>query len=139
VEDLAQQLRIDVDSPHHPGTIMSALRRQDYSRRTGLSTKAPATRTMSTRPGNVNAAGTKNWFQGRLRLRLNTVQPLTKPRRPTPIPPFQPRAPVALLLAPEAGAAARVVPALKDRKGRALPPDVNRMMAEMSRDRGTKE
>ena len=41
--------------------------------------------------------------------------------------------------APEAGAAARVVPALKDRKGRALPPDVNRMMAEMSRDRGTKE
>ena len=27
----------------------------------------------------------------------------------------------------------RVVPALKDRKGRALPPDVNRMMAEMFR------
>jgi ribosomal protein S27AE len=37
------------------------------------------------------------------------------------------------------GAAARVVPALKDRKGRALPPDVNRMMDEMSRDRRTKE
>ena len=34
--------------------------------------------------------------------------------------------------------ATRAVPALKDRKGRALPPDVNRMMAEMSRER-TKE
>jgi len=40
---------------------------------------------------------------------------------------------------PHTGFAARVVPALKDRKGRALPPDVNRMMDEMSRDRGTKE
>lgn len=37
------------------------------------------------------------------------------------------------------GVAARAVPALKDRKGRALPPDVNRMMDEMSRDRGKKE
>lgn len=41
--------------------------------------------------------------------------------------------------APQMGAAARVVPALKDRKGRALPPDVNRMMAEMNRGAGTKE
>ena len=31
------------------------------------------------------------------------------------------------------GASARAVPALKDRKGRALPPDVNRMMATMNR------
>jgi ribosomal protein S27AE len=37
------------------------------------------------------------------------------------------------------GVVARAVPALKDRKGRALPPDVNRMMDEMSRDRETKE
>ncbi len=41
--------------------------------------------------------------------------------------------------AAQPGAAARVVPALKDRKGRALPPDVNRMMDEMRRDRGIKE
>jgi len=41
--------------------------------------------------------------------------------------------------APQTGAAARVTPALKDRKGRALPPDVNRMMAEMNRDRSTNE
>jgi ribosomal protein S27AE len=34
---------------------------------------------------------------------------------------------------PDNPPAARTVPALKDRKGRALPPDVNRMMAEMSR------
>jgi len=32
---------------------------------------------------------------------------------------------------------ARAVPALKDRKGRALPPDVNRMVAEMNK--GNKE
>ena len=31
--------------------------------------------------------------------------------------------------------AARAVPALKDSKGRALPPDVNRMMAEMNKER----
>ncbi|HJZ79303.1 MAG TPA: hypothetical protein VKD91_03125 [Pyrinomonadaceae bacterium] len=37
------------------------------------------------------------------------------------------------------GAAARAVPALKDRKGRALPPDVNRMMAEMNKVRESKE
>ena len=39
-------------------------------------------------------------------------------------------------------AAIRAVPALKDRKGRALPPDVNRMVDEMTRtDRpeGTKQ
>lgn len=41
--------------------------------------------------------------------------------------------------APQAGAAARVIPALKDRKGRALPPDVNRMIAEMNRGGSTKE
>ena len=41
--------------------------------------------------------------------------------------------------APPAGVSARAVPALKDRKGRALPPDVNRMMAEMNRGGGTKE
>lgn len=35
--------------------------------------------------------------------------------------------------------AIRAVPALKDRKGRALPPDVNRMVAEMNRTAGTKE
>src|SRR5215471_4732851 len=35
--------------------------------------------------------------------------------------------------------AARSVPALKDRKGRALPPDVNRMMAEMSRGKAVEE
>ena len=40
--------------------------------------------------------------------------------------------------APQTGAA-RVTPALKDRKGRALPADVNRMMAEMTRDRSTNE
>ena len=39
---------------------------------------------------------------------------------------------------PPAGAA-RAVPALKDRKGRALPPDVNRMVAEMNRGGGAKE
>ena len=37
------------------------------------------------------------------------------------------------------GVAARAVPALKDRKGRPLPPDVNRMMAEMNRGGGEKE
>jgi ribosomal protein S27AE len=30
---------------------------------------------------------------------------------------------------------ARAVPALKDRRGRALPPDVNRMVAEMNRNK----
>lgn len=39
----------------------------------------------------------------------------------------------AAVAAPQSGVAARAVPALKDRKGRALPPDVNRMMAEMGR------
>jgi ribosomal protein S27AE len=43
--------------------------------------------------------------------------------------------PGASAAAPETGAAARAVPALKDRKGRALPPDVNRMMAEINRPR----
>src|SRR5262245_19661913 len=40
---------------------------------------------------------------------------------------------------PETGAAARTVPALKDRKGRALPPDVNRMIAEMNRGARSEE
>src|ERR1051326_3219561 len=35
---------------------------------------------------------------------------------------------------PDKPPAARAVPALKDRKGRALPPDVNRMVAEMKRE-----
>lgn len=35
--------------------------------------------------------------------------------------------------------ATRAVPALKDRKGRALPPDVNRMMAEMNREKAREE
>jgi DNA-directed RNA polymerase subunit M/transcription elongation factor TFIIS len=35
---------------------------------------------------------------------------------------------------PDKPPAARAVPALKDKKGRALPPDVNRMMAEMNRE-----
>ncbi len=35
--------------------------------------------------------------------------------------------------------AVRAVPALKDRKGRPLPPDVNRMMAEMSRKVGDEQ
>ena len=35
--------------------------------------------------------------------------------------------------------AVRAVPALKDRKGRALPPDVNRMVAEMNRTEGSKQ
>jgi len=42
-------------------------------------------------------------------------------------------------VAAPAVAAARVVPALKDRKGRALPPDVNRMMAEMNKTRDNQE
>jgi ribosomal protein S27AE len=46
---------------------------------------------------------------------------------------------VGAVSAPQAGVAARAVPALKDRKGRALPPDVNRMMAEMTRGGETKE
>lgn len=33
----------------------------------------------------------------------------------------------------------RTVPALKDRKGRALPPDVNRMVAEMQRAEGSNQ
>jgi ribosomal protein S27AE len=36
-------------------------------------------------------------------------------------------------------AAIRAVPALKDRKGRALPPDVNRMVAEMNKTEGSKQ
>ena len=47
--------------------------------------------------------------------------------------------PGGAVVAPQAGIAARAVPALKDRKGRALPPDVNRMMAEMSRGGDPKE
>ena len=35
--------------------------------------------------------------------------------------------------------ATRAVPALKDRKGRALPPDVNRMMAEMNKGKAMEE
>lgn len=38
--------------------------------------------------------------------------------------------------APQKGPAIRAVPALKDRKGRPLPPDVNRMVAEMNREVG---
>jgi ribosomal protein S27AE len=34
---------------------------------------------------------------------------------------------------------ARAVPALKDRKGRALPPDVNRMVAEMNKGGGPED
>jgi DNA-directed RNA polymerase subunit RPC12/RpoP len=40
---------------------------------------------------------------------------------------------VSPIAVPDKPAAARAAPALKDRKGRALPPDVNRMMAEMNR------
>ncbi|MFN2577292.1 MAG: hypothetical protein ABR607_06325 [Pyrinomonadaceae bacterium] len=40
---------------------------------------------------------------------------------------------------PQKPPAARAVPALKDRKGRALPPDVNRMVAEMKRTDRTNE
>ena len=41
------------------------------------------------------------------------------------------------VMTPDKPPAARAVPALKDSKGRALPHDVNRMMAEMTReDRG---
>jgi len=39
----------------------------------------------------------------------------------------------------ERPSAVRAVPALKDRKGRALPPDVNRMIAEMSKTEGSKQ
>ena len=39
----------------------------------------------------------------------------------------------------EPGAAARIAPTLKDRKGRDYPPDVNRMIAEMNRGGGAKE
>jgi len=62
--------------------------------------------------------------------------------------PATPRAPSATAAAGPASAsdgsvgkppAARAVPALKDRKGRALPPDVNRMMAEMSRGKAVEE
>ena len=35
--------------------------------------------------------------------------------------------------------AVRAVPALKDRKGRALPPDVNRMVAEMNRAESSRQ
>jgi hypothetical protein len=38
-----------------------------------------------------------------------------------------------------AAATLRTAPALKDPKGRALPPDVNRMVAEMSRTEGSKQ
>ena len=41
--------------------------------------------------------------------------------------------------APQKPPAIRAVPALKDRKGRALPPDVNRMVAEMNRTEGSKQ
>jgi len=44
--------------------------------------------------------------------------------------------PAAAVAATDQGVA-RAVPALKDRKGRALPPDVNRMVAEMNK--GNKE
>jgi len=37
-------------------------------------------------------------------------------------------------MTPDKPPAARAVPALKDRKGRALPPDVNRIMAEMNKE-----
>jgi len=47
--------------------------------------------------------------------------------------------PGAATVAAPTGAAARVIPVLKDRKGRALPPDVNRMMAEMNRTRDNQE
>jgi hypothetical protein len=33
----------------------------------------------------------------------------------------------------------RVIPALKDARGRAMPPDVNRMVAEMQRGEGSKQ
>ena len=43
----------------------------------------------------------------------------------------------APVMTPDKPPATRAVPALKDTKGRALPPDVNRMMDEMTRtDRG---
>ncbi|HYX27221.1 MAG TPA: hypothetical protein VE863_01545 [Pyrinomonadaceae bacterium] len=37
------------------------------------------------------------------------------------------------VMTPDKPPAARALPALKDQKGRALPPDVNRMMAEMNK------
>lgn len=42
-------------------------------------------------------------------------------------------------VAPQRAPATRAVPAMKDRKGRALPPDVIRMMTEMSRTEGSKQ
>ena len=41
------------------------------------------------------------------------------------------------VMTPDKPPAARAVPALKDTKGRALPHDVNRMMAEMNKERTT--
>jgi ribosomal protein S27AE len=47
--------------------------------------------------------------------------------------------PVSAAAPSEKPPALRAVPALKDRKGRALPPDVNRMVAEMNRAEGSKQ
>jgi len=47
--------------------------------------------------------------------------------------------PVSAAASSEKPPALRAVPALKDRKGRALPPDVNRMVAEMNRAEGSKQ
>lgn len=47
--------------------------------------------------------------------------------------------PGSSVAAPATGVSARVVPTLKDRKGRDYPPDVNRMLAEWSRGTDPKE
>jgi len=57
-------------------------------------------------------------------------------QRPAAVSTSSPGAPAA---ARDTGALARTVPALTDRKGRSLPPDVNRMMAEMNRVRENQE
>ena len=138
MEDLAQQLRIDVDRrttrgrscPRCGGKII------------------PSHRAVYQSPGDPNDVY-PSWQCERCGYEELVSRPIKAPakhgaaadkaapaKRPSAVSTSSAGSAVA---APESGAAARVVPELKDRKGRALPPDVNRMMAEMSRDRGTKE
>jgi ribosomal protein S27AE len=58
------------------------------------------------------------------------------PKKASAVPALSPASPAAAAQKP---AAIRAVPALKDRKGRALPPDVNRMVAEMNKAEGSKQ
>ena len=127
--DLAEQLRIDIDRrttrgracPRCGGKII------------------PSRRAVYQSTGDPNAVFPA-WQCERCGYEELLARPVVAPKHgAAPAKTANQKAAAATSSTPAAAAAPKVpalraVPALKDRKGRPLPPDVNRMMAEMNRE-----